>query len=340
VTGRPPTTVLGSGIAGTACALFAARHGPVVLAGNPPPRWPTAVESVPAATLTLLLELGIVPRELDVPPLIRRRTGTWEHPAPTHSDGRACAHLDRGALLAALWRRVAAEPRIAVVPRGPDRAAAPGRLVDASGTRALTAVTVARRPGAWTASTLTVARGNAEPGLYLAAAPDGYGYRLGSANLLTLGWVGSRPPPRDGPELWQRIDSAAGWLLTDLPGPLPGPTHRRPAGLAVPMAAPDTVPVGDAALTRDALASQGTAIALSDACLAADPRTSEAQLAARRTDALDRSVRQLAEVLAACRHADEPTWASYRRWLAELTPALRDGLRGGDRALRSAPARS
>ena len=46
------------------------------------------------------------------------------------------------------------------------------------------------------------------------------------------------------------------------------PTCRRPAGLAIPVAGRGPVPIGDAALARDALASQGLSIGLSDACLA------------------------------------------------------------------------
>ncbi len=320
MTGSPGTTVLGSGIAATACALFAARSGPVVLAGTPPAGRTTAVESLPAAALTLLLEVGVVPRELGVDRLVRGRTGTWEDAVPVHSDGPACAHLDRSALLRSLWRRVAADPRITVVPRGGGAPARGERLVDATGTRAASAVAVVRRPEAWTAATVTLPRAGAEPGLCLAAAPDGYGYRLGSADLLTVGWVGSGGPPRDGPALWRHLADRTAWLLAGLPAPPCGPTYRRPAGLAVPVAADDAVPIGDAALTRDALASQGTSIALSDACLAADPRVGEAALAARRADARERHVRHLAEALRTCRHADEPTWASYRHWLAQLPP--------------------
>jgi hypothetical protein len=319
VTGVGGTTVLGSGVAAAACALFAARHGPVTLAGAAPPGRATAVESVPAATLTLLLELGVVPRELDVPGLVRGRTVTWERTEPEHHDGPACAHVDRSALLHALWRRVEADALIAVVPRITGQAAPPGRLVDATGARARTAVSVTRRPGAWTAATVTLARKDADPGLRLAAAPEGYGYRLGSASLVTLGWVGPGPPPRDGPALWRRIQSNCAWLLTGLPEPPREATYRRPAGLALPVAAEAVVPIGDAALTRDALASQGTSIALSDACLAADPRVTDAKLAVRRADARERHVRHLDETLAACGYAAEPTWESYRRWLGQIT---------------------
>jgi 2-polyprenyl-6-methoxyphenol hydroxylase-like FAD-dependent oxidoreductase len=77
------------------------------------------------------------------------------------------------------------------------------------------------------------------------------------------------------------------------------------------------VPIGDAALTRDALASQGTAIALSDACQAADPRTADAELSARCADARGRHVRHLDEMLRTCRYAAEPTWEAYRCWLRD-----------------------
>ena len=98
------TTVLGSGVAAAACALFAARHGPVRLCGRPATP-DHSVESVPAATLTLLLELGITPVELDVDRLTRDRRVAWEDAEPAVHSGPACAHLDRAALHAALWER-------------------------------------------------------------------------------------------------------------------------------------------------------------------------------------------------------------------------------------------
>ena len=87
--------------------------------------------------------------------------------------------------------------------------------------------------------------------------------------------------------------------------------------MAFPVAAGAAVPIGDAALTRDALASQGTAITLSDACQAADPRTADAELSARCADARGRHVRHLDEMLRTCRYAAEPTWEAYRCWLRD-----------------------
>ncbi len=71
--------------------------------------------------------------------------------------------------------------------------------------------------------------------------------------------------------------------------------------------------IGDAALTPDALASQYTATAPSDTCLAADSRGPEATLAARRTQVLEGHVRHLAEALRTCRSAHRPARGSYRR---------------------------
>jgi hypothetical protein len=66
----------GQRVAATACGLFAARYGPTTIVGAPRCRQATAMESVPSATLTPLVELGVVPRELDLPRLIRGRTVT------------------------------------------------------------------------------------------------------------------------------------------------------------------------------------------------------------------------------------------------------------------------
>jgi hypothetical protein len=74
------------------------------------------------------------------------------------------------------------------------------------------------------------------------------------------------------------------------------------------------MPIGDAALARDALASQGTSIGLSDARLAAG-RASALDLERRRADGLDRHLRSLCGTLASCRYRDLSTWSTYGRWL-------------------------
>jgi 2-polyprenyl-6-methoxyphenol hydroxylase-like FAD-dependent oxidoreductase len=229
--------------------------------------------------------------------------------------GPACAHLDRAALHAALWDRVLRHPDVQVTGRRGGPADGPGRVVDATGRRAVTAAEALRPPRTWTAATITV-RACADPALHLAAAPDGYAYRLGSARRVTVGWVGPDRPPRDGAALSRRIAAAGcGWLFEDLELPDTGTTVRRPAGLAIATATPGVVAIGDAALTRDALASQGLSLALSDACLAADPAVPTAALAARRADAVRRHMAHLRGTVATCRFAASPAWARYGAWL-------------------------
>jgi len=313
-------TIMGSGVAAVACALFAAQHGPVRLCGRRDPRPRRSVESVPAATLTLLLELGVTPAELDVAGLTHDRIVAWDSEPDRHA-GPACAHVDRAALHAALWDRVVADPGITVTDRVDPADAAPG-WIDATGRRAVSALTTLRPPRTWTASTVTVRSVRFDGRLRLAAAPDGYAYRLGSARWTTVGWVGPGRPPRDAAALRQRIDAAAcGWLLDGCDLAPAGPPDRRPAGASIPTPGGPATAIGDAALTRDALASQGVSMAISDACLVTDPAMARQAMAARMSDATARHIRHLAGMVAVCRYADTPTWAEYAAWLDELAAA-------------------
>jgi hypothetical protein len=316
------TTVLGSGPVALAHALFAARHGPVVLAGRPVPPRP-AVESVPAAVLTLLLELGITPTELDVDRLARGRLVAWEHAAVEPRSSPACGHLDRSALVTALWRRISCCRQIRVVAplRAPLQDAVAGRLVDATGRRAVTARDCIRPRQPWVAASCTFPRQALDPTLRLAAGPDGYAYRLGSASWLTVGWAGTVACPRDADGLRRRIiEAGAGWLIEHVS--LAGmPTTRRIANLSIPLRGPGPIiALGDAALARDALASQGGSLGLSDARLAAEPATTGGEITRRATDGYERHLRFLTGVLESCRHRDAPAWSEYRRWVAVLAP--------------------
>jgi hypothetical protein len=311
------STVLGNGPVALAHALFAARHGPVVLAGRAVAPCP-GVESVPAAVLTLLLELGITPAELDIDRLGRSRLVAWEQAEPQSRGSPACAQLNRAALVTALWRRIRGCPQIHVVgrlPAGPEDAVT-GRLVDATGRRAVTAHDHIRPGQPWVAASCTVLRRTVDPTMRLAAGPGGYAYRLGSASWLTIGWAGTGVPPRDADALHRRIvDAGAGWLIEQMPWE-GMPTTCRVASVSIPVRGPGPfVALGDAALARDALASQGSSIGLSDARLAAEPATSTPDITQRATEGRDRHLRFLTGVLGSCRHRDAPAWSQYRQWV-------------------------
>jgi 2-polyprenyl-6-methoxyphenol hydroxylase-like FAD-dependent oxidoreductase len=313
--------VLGSGAVALAHALFQSRYGPVVLAGSPPVAAVPAVERVPAPLLTLLLELGIVPAELDVDCLTRDSLVAWEQSVPTERRGPACAHVDRSALVGALWRRVQACPDVQVVAPLRTAEVTAKRLVDATGRRALTAARRAHPTPVWVATCCSVARGDLDPTMRLAASSTGYAFRLGSARWLTVGWVGPGAPPPNSAAVCDRlVDGGAGWLLEDV-DLAEAQVVRRVASVADAAPSDDArvLALGDAALGRDALASQGMAIGLSDARRAAGPdgdRGREA-LSSRHRDGLERHLRHLAGTLDACHHHRAPAWLTYRRWVDE-----------------------
>jgi hypothetical protein len=314
----PSHTIVGSGTTALAAALFAAHRGPVDLYSRIRPGGSRSVESLPAAALTLLVELGITPDELDVATLSTRRLVAWEDSEPHALDGPACAHIDTAALHHALMRRAARNPAVTFKTELDRSALRPG-WVDATGRRAMSARRHIRPPRTWTAALVTVP--STDPGqLALAAAHDGYAYRLGSAHWTSIGWVGPDRPPLSGAELRARIENRGGaWLLDGVDVPDGVVTYRRASSAAVPEPSGAAVAVGDAALARDALASQGVSIGLSDACLIADPATTPQDMAHRRDDAVSRHFRHLAEMTATCRYADAPTWSEYFAWIGRAS---------------------
>jgi hypothetical protein len=310
-------TVVGSGTTALAAALFATHRGPVDLYARIRTPRTRSVESIPAAALTLLVELGITPDELDVTGLCRQRIVAWEDTEPRALDGPACAHIDTAALHHALVRRAAHHPAITLSTELNKSALRPG-WVDATGRRAVSARGHIRPPRTWIAALVTVpsAKVGEVGDLRLAAAHDGYAYRLGSAHFTSIGWVGPDRPPLSGAELRARIEKRSGaWLLDGVGIPDGAVTYRRPASAAVPEPSGAAVPLGDAALARDALASQGVSIGLSDACLIADPATTREDMAHRRNEAIGRHFRHLAAMATTCRYAEAPSWSEYLTWV-------------------------
>jgi hypothetical protein len=139
---------------------------------------------------------------------------------------------------------------------------------------------------------------------------------LGSASWTTIGWVGPGRAPRSSEDLRDRIDTAGcGWLLDGCVFAAADPPDHRPASASIPLPGDAGTPIGDAALTRDALAAQGVSIAISDVCLASDPAVTRQAMTARTSEATARHLRHLAGMLATCRHAQETAWGEYATWL-------------------------
>ena len=143
------------------------------------------------------------------------------------------AHVKRPALDLALLDALAAARRVEVITRPPsacpdDLARLRGRgvrLIDATGRKAVTAAKKLRAARPWAARTFTAASRDCAAGgeLRIAALPDGYAYRLGSAALLVLGVVGRGKALASGAAGLERYltEHEAGWILAGLP---PSPT--------------------------------------------------------------------------------------------------------------------
>ena len=331
------TIVLGGGPVGCMAALAAARAGPVLLIE---PRIHQAasaprIDAVPAPLLALLIEFGVHPAELGVSDLHDTALSAWEDADPVCSRTPAKAHIERVALERALHARVGRTRAIVVSARRDEvEWHSDARVIDATGRQAVTA---SRRVQPSTPKfarifTLDGSFALTEQGFRIAALPAGYVYRLGSATLLTVGFVGGRhavAAPAQIIESWIR-ESGAEWILQGLP-PLAAMRSGRGGVASVQFSEGDagnggrTVRVGDAALARDSLSSQGIANGISDALHGlADP-----EAASIRRDAQLRT--HLTSLLTTIRrgrfHAD-PGWAGYIEFLSgcmDRAPARAEG---------------
>jgi 2-polyprenyl-6-methoxyphenol hydroxylase-like FAD-dependent oxidoreductase len=342
--------ILGAGPAGLTAALIASRSMRVVLvADRIPGRSPDLrIEAIPARTLAMLTELGVEPSSLGAAALHDGHWSSWETDAPQFRASAPTAHIERPALERALFARVC-EERIAflVEPGAPHHDGSdfwgPGwraaHLIDATGRAAITARKRVAAAHPWASRFFW--SGNKERKLTdaFAIAPlrDGYAYRIGSGAHIGLGLVGRSRLLRAAPERIAEILRAenALWLLDGLP-----PLARMRIGASGPCSVQWAVGsrallIGDAALARDALSSQGLAGSLSDAfhaveaILSGDPGRLAERHAANRTSHLA----LLNELVGRNRTRDAPLWREYadhvrRRAvvnpsgrLAELRPA-------------------
>ena len=352
---RFDAAVLGAGPAGLIATLRLAQDRDVALVVDRLPRDddPPRIDAVPASVIALLVELGVAPGALGVDRLNDRRWIAWSDASPHVGRSSPAAHLERPRLELALLAQATRHPRVTVFVskewsradgafRGDGWRAA--RLIDATGRAAVSAESVTRLPRPWAARTLwTRTDGDGRgPDFALASLPDGYAYRVGTARTVVVGFVGRGPAVEGEPaELEERLRAAGrAFMIDDLP-PLASFAEGRAATASVQWAisaatgAEGPFRIGDAALARDPLSSQGIAAAAAEAMLvAALESAADVELFARRQrEQRGAHLRALAAMIGGSTFASEPWWREYSEFLtAHAEPPIAGpavGLRAG-----------
>lgn len=291
----------------------------------------TSIEAVPAATLALLVELGVHPFAIGARALHRSKRVAWESPDWIHVDAPAVAHLERPALEHSLFALVQDHPNIDVreVSAESMRALAvaeDGQVFDATGRRSRFALSKHVIEGGpigrtWTRLKSVQPQTPAQPDAFqIAALPEGYVYRLASECSELIGWCGSSSLLAVSLDGWNRILAESGLTWQEVPTANSeggfAPWQRGKAGSAGAqrcMPASGFVPLGDAAYARDVLCSQGLAIGLSDAMYALDV-DSPSKLAAWNQHRHEQYVSHLVSLLraiGACRYRASKFWRRY-----------------------------
>ena len=330
-------------------ALELSKHYPTALIT---PRLPSAddplrVEAVPAALLALLVEYGIHPRRVGVDRLHEARLIAWENNRFAESVGPVSAHVERPALDLALLDVLVASRRVQIILSGSalslddidDLQRKGVRLIDATGRRSVLARKRVHPARPWAARTFLTSRQSCPAGgeFRIAALPGGFVYRLGAAEYLLLGLVVRGNTVTGDPAAVARYlhEYEADWILEDLPG-LADMTPGRVWPASVQWTTGDIgTRIGDAALARDILSSQGLASGISEALYAAAIKDSagETLLSLRQAEQRESHLRSLASLIARCRFRDHAAWREYAEFiegnLAHQQPASSIALRAG-----------
>jgi 2-polyprenyl-6-methoxyphenol hydroxylase-like FAD-dependent oxidoreductase len=320
--------ILGAGPAGLAAALIASQSARVVLIADKIPgrSWDLRIEAVPARTLAMLAELGIAPAALGATALHDGHWSAWETEEPRFQPTAPTAHVERPVLEQALFARLCAE-RIAflVEPCTPhhdgDVFWAPGwraeHLIDATGRAAITAHkrVAAAHPWASRFWWSDNAQGHATSAFAITPLCDGYAYRIGSGARIGVGVVGrSRLLRATLMRVAEMLrEAGAQWLLDGLP-----PLAQMHTGASGPCSvqwasgSPASL-IGDAALARDALSSQGLAGSLSDAFHAVEAifNNTPQRLAERHSENRASHLALLHDLIGRCRLSEAPIWRDY-----------------------------
>jgi hypothetical protein len=318
------TLIVGGGPVGLATALIAARYGSVLLVvGTHSPTTGTLrIDCIPVALLALFVELGVHPAGLGAGAVHDDRLLAWESVDVAVARGAGTVHILRPALEQQLLARVRTHRAISVVTAGQLDALPPAvRVLDATGRRAITAEQrqLPANPGILRA---IIARGSfsrAQQAFRLAALPTGYAYRLGTTETMMVGLVQGRDQWRAGAgPLEQRLHAAgAGWIVSGMPldevqsglggvASVQWSEGRKPA-----------IRIGDSALARDALASQGIANGISAALVLFESRGGKQTYNARLLSERRTHLASLERLIGDCLYRACPFWHDYRFFLRE-----------------------
>jgi 2-polyprenyl-6-methoxyphenol hydroxylase-like FAD-dependent oxidoreductase len=291
------------------------------------------IDVIPAPFLTLLLELGISPKQLGVTHLQDSQLAAWESGSPQMRRRPATAHIERARLEGALAEAVERDPRIDIRTEGADwRTWQCDLTMDATGRAAASALCRNKSPRPWIAETFNgqISPSRALQAFRIAALPRGYAYRLGSGEKLTIGVIRWRGPS-EAEEIEQEIRAEAAWLLQGVP-PLSSMKRGRGGACALQWSEDSSaaVCIGDANIARDSLASQGIAIGCADALQLASGALTRAAWLMRTREQRQRHITALRATLDACRFKDLPPWAEYRHFLDECLPRIATESNEGD----------
>jgi len=341
--------VLGAGPAGMLAALEMSKRHPTTLIAPwlPSPDEPPRVEAVPCGLVALLVELGIHPWQVGVERLYQSRWAAWEHEDLVESAVPVTAHVERPALDLALLAKVVACGRVEIrLDKMADvcRAAVEGarrrelQLIDATGRRAVSATEKMHPTKPWAARTFFAAThsSTADTGLRIAALPGGFVYRLGAANHIVVGVVGRGTLITEKALKLERylLGCGAGRMLEGLPS-----LGEMMAGKISSASVQWTrgkvgLRIGDAALGKDTLSSQGLASGISEALYAAAIRNEEEQtlFSLRQIEQWQSHLNSLAHLIARCRFRQEEAWQQYAGFIAARInqgPQVEAALRAG-----------
>ncbi len=328
---RYDTAVLGGGAAGVVAALCSAQKSATVLilGSHAERREIPRIETLPAPMLSLLIDYGVDPRRIGVDRLYETQHVAWECADPEIRRGHAMAHIDKAQLTSELLSLAARNLDIIIDPRtashgktgwfGPAWSAR--RLIDATGRAAATAARRVTAPKPWVARPFWSAAPATLREFRIAALPNGYVYRVGSNAIDSL-WIAGRGASLSAsPQAIETAIIAAGakWLLDGLP-----PLESLHSGRAFPVSVQwsegsAAIAVGDAALARDVLSSQGLAAGLSSACYAVAGESENDLALLRQHQSAERAshLRSISQLVAACRYRDSAEWQQYGDFIGE-----------------------